>query len=69
APFDAAALAAYLHGAAADRLAASRGVSGLLAGEVAEELPACMEDLRAERGPLGTITESAASTLLPFPNA
>jgi NAD(P)H-hydrate epimerase len=43
---EAAAAAAYLHGAAADRISARRGTSGLLAGELAEELPPTADALR-----------------------
>ncbi|HME68895.1 MAG TPA: NAD(P)H-hydrate dehydratase, partial [Myxococcota bacterium] len=39
APLVAAALGVYLHGFAGDRLAARLGASGVLAGEVARELP------------------------------
>ncbi|NLC71074.1 MAG: NAD(P)H-hydrate dehydratase [Desulfuromonadaceae bacterium] len=46
----AAVLGVYLHGAAADRLAAEKGVAGLRAGEVAAEVPAVMHDLRKGRG-------------------
>lgn len=45
-PGAAATLGAWLHGAAGDRLAARTGPSGVLAGEVADELPAVMEMLR-----------------------
>lgn len=68
-PFEAAALGVYLHGAASDRLAARRGRAGLLAGEIADELPICMEELRTEGGPGGVIPECIESTLLPFPDA
>jgi len=44
--FDAAALAAFVHGAAADRMAAAAGPSGLLAGELARALPGEFESLR-----------------------
>jgi NAD(P)H-hydrate epimerase len=44
---DAAALAAYVHGAAADALACERGDAGLLAGELAQAVPAAVESLRA----------------------
>ncbi len=44
--FEAAALGVYLHGLAADRLAAARGPSGTLAGEVAAALPEAMAWLR-----------------------
>jgi NAD(P)H-hydrate epimerase len=46
APEDAAALAVWLHGFAADRLARTGGDSGLLAGDLAEALPAAAEALR-----------------------
>jgi NAD(P)H-hydrate epimerase len=42
---EAAVLAAYLHGAAADRLACREGCAGLAAGEVAGELAAARYDL------------------------
>jgi NAD(P)H-hydrate epimerase len=42
----AAALGAFLHGFAGDRLAARAGPSGLLAGELARELPAAADALR-----------------------
>jgi NAD(P)H-hydrate epimerase len=45
-PLDAAALAAYVHGAAADRLSREIGAAGLLAGDVARELPATTQELR-----------------------
>ena len=43
----AAALAAFVHGAAADRIAAREGDSGLLAEDLARELPSTSEALRA----------------------
>lgn len=46
APLESAAAAAYLHGLSADRLAARIGAAGLLATEVAHELPAAAEALR-----------------------
>jgi NAD(P)H-hydrate epimerase len=61
----AAGLAAFLHGASADRLAVSRGTSGLLATEIADELPECMQHLREQRGHDESI--SIGSTLLHFP--
>jgi NAD(P)H-hydrate epimerase len=44
--FEAAALAAFVHGAAADRLAATMGDSGLLAGDLARALPTEFDALR-----------------------
>lgn len=46
--FEAAALAVFVHGAAADRLAQRAGASGHLAGEIAREIPAATADLRAD---------------------
>jgi NAD(P)H-hydrate epimerase len=48
-PFDAAALGVWLHGRAGDRLAARRGDAGVLASEIAAELPELCASLR--RGP------------------
>jgi len=64
---DAATLAAFLHGGSADRLAQRRGESGLLAGEIADELPACMQALRRERGQDVRRSIPIGSTLLDFP--
>jgi NAD(P)H-hydrate epimerase len=51
-PLRAAALAAYLPGAAADRIAARRGATGLLASELLPALPAAIAALRdAPPGP------------------
>jgi NAD(P)H-hydrate epimerase len=46
--FEATALAVFIHGAAADRLAKRAGSSGHLAGEIAIEVPAATADLRAD---------------------
>lgn len=48
--FEATALAVFLHGVAADRLAKRAGSSGHLASEVAIEVPAATADLRAALG-------------------
>lgn len=45
--FDAARLGAYLHGLAGDRLARRLGEAGLLARELADELPLAREELRS----------------------
>jgi ADP-dependent NAD(P)H-hydrate dehydratase / NAD(P)H-hydrate epimerase len=45
APIDALASAAFLHGYAADRVAARRGPVGYLAGDVIEEIPAALQSL------------------------
>jgi len=64
---EAAAVAAYVHGRAGDRIAARRGDGGLLAGELAEELPAAMQELR-DRGKEGAGKNGIRpSTLLAFP--
>jgi NAD(P)H-hydrate epimerase len=49
AALEAAALSAWLHGAAADRLAARSGPAGMLATELANELPAAADALRHVR--------------------
>lgn len=46
-PLEAAKLGVYLHGWAADRVAARRGMAGLLATDVIDELPAALRDLGA----------------------
>jgi NAD(P)H-hydrate epimerase len=46
--FEATALAVFLHGAAADRISARSGSSGLLASELAAELPATTDALRED---------------------
>jgi NAD(P)H-hydrate epimerase len=46
APGDAAGVACWLHGAAGERLAATRGEEGLLASEIAEALPGVIEEVR-----------------------
>jgi ADP-dependent NAD(P)H-hydrate dehydratase / NAD(P)H-hydrate epimerase len=58
---EAAALAAWVHGWTGQRLAARRGRSGLLAGELAEALPEAMEALREVR------TGGASGLALSFP--
>ncbi|MEB2343250.1 MAG: NAD(P)H-hydrate dehydratase [Deltaproteobacteria bacterium] len=62
--FESAVLGAWLHGQAGDRLSARRGRAGVLAGEVAAELPEAIEALRrgAAEG-RGT----GAALALPFP--
>jgi hydroxyethylthiazole kinase-like uncharacterized protein yjeF len=45
-PLDAACLAVYLHGAAADAVAARRGQVGLLAGDLLDELPPTLDRLQ-----------------------
>jgi len=47
-PFEVAALAAYVHGAASDRLAARHGPAGLLAEDLARELPDTLAALGRE---------------------
>jgi NAD(P)H-hydrate epimerase len=48
--FEAAALAAFVHGAAADRIALRTGAAGLLASELAAELPETAQRLRQAAG-------------------
>ena len=66
APVAAGALGAWLHGAAGDSLSAAQGAAGLLAGELADALPATLRDLREARsdGP-----DAVASLLLDLPDA
>ena len=59
---EAAALAAYVHGAAADRLAACRGSAGTLAGELAAALPATLHALAQSRE-----TRAEAFDVIAFP--
>jgi NAD(P)H-hydrate epimerase len=47
-PFEAACLGGTLHGMAGARLRARRGVDGILASEIADELPRVLRSLRAE---------------------
>ncbi len=70
APFEAATLGVYLHGLAADELALRRGNSGLLAHEIADELPALCASLRAQptSSPLPDTSERSRALLLRFPN-
>src|SRR4029077_7536154 len=51
APFDAAALAVFAHGAAGDAVAARRGEVGLLAGDLLDELPATVAALQGAARP------------------
>lgn len=44
---EAATVGAYMHGLAGDRLAESMGMDGVLAGDLADELPKVQKDLRA----------------------
>jgi NAD(P)H-hydrate epimerase len=74
-PLEAAALAAYVHGAASERLAREIGSSGLLAGDLATEVPATAEALRRmasaipEGGTAGGGEGSGSSLTLAFPGA
>jgi NAD(P)H-hydrate epimerase len=60
--FEAATLGAWLHGFAGDRLTARRGCSGVLASEVAAELPEACEALREQGG-----VAEQCGVALPFP--
>jgi NAD(P)H-hydrate epimerase len=61
--FEAAALAAWVHGAASDALARDTGPSGLLAGDLAHAIPAAVAALRTELGSEG----GDAGLVVPFP--
>ena len=64
---ESAAAAAYLHGASADRLAARRGRAGLLAEDVAHELPAAAEALRVRVEEANDFAGEGQGLALPFP--
>jgi ADP-dependent NAD(P)H-hydrate dehydratase / NAD(P)H-hydrate epimerase len=51
APFDAAVLGVFAHGAAADAVAARQGEVGLLAGDIAAEIPATLARLQTSGRP------------------
>ena len=51
APFDAAVLGVFAHGAAADAIAARQGEVGLLAGDLLAELPSTFARLQAAARP------------------
>jgi NAD(P)H-hydrate epimerase len=75
----AAALAAYVHGAGADRLSREKGEGGVLASEIADALPTTIMELRREtRAPGRRFSDEAdlegesrerdgCALLLPFP--
>jgi NAD(P)H-hydrate epimerase len=74
--WDAAAIAAWVHGDAGDRLARRAGHSGLLAGELADAVPLSCESLRRDSRALCEAPDVEAearreergfSFLLPFP--
>jgi NAD(P)H-hydrate epimerase len=65
---DAGPLAAWLHGAAGDRIARRQGDAGLLASELADALPAALRDLR-EAAPDEPHRAPASGLLLDFPGA
>jgi NAD(P)H-hydrate epimerase len=66
-PLDAAALAAFVHGAAADRMAAGGASSGLLAGDLAGELPPEFAALRADAEIAAGDVDGERSLALSFP--
>ncbi len=65
--FEAAALAAFVHGLAADRIAARTGDSGLLAVDLARELPATTAALRAEAAAASGSLAPRARLAVDFP--
>jgi NAD(P)H-hydrate epimerase len=71
AALEAAALGAWLHGAAADRLAERSGPAGALATDLANELPAAADALRSSSGEGGGVGRSerghVGPALLSFP--
>jgi len=67
APLEAAALAVFVHGHAADRLAERHGDAGTLAGDLAAELPATMDALRRHAAEVLTGEQMGAALAVPFP--
>jgi len=65
--FEAAALAAFVHGAAADRIAAATGSSGLVAGDLARALPSEFAGLRAEAREAGADQSPGRRLAISFP--
>ena len=65
--FDAGALGAFLHGWAADRLAGRLGNTGVLAGDLAAEIPAALSSLRDALGGTGGRPLLGGSDGIPFP--
>ncbi|MFP6624439.1 MAG: NAD(P)H-hydrate dehydratase, partial [Myxococcota bacterium] len=65
---EAAGLAAWVHGDAADRLAAVSGEAGILASEIADAVPAAMAALRRSVGaaPLSGVAESGEGFAIPM---
>ena len=68
-PLEGAAAAAYLHGASSDRLALRIGGAGLLAADVAHELPAAAEALRQRVRAAGRSAARGDELALPFPGS
>jgi NAD(P)H-hydrate epimerase len=64
APLEAAAVAAWVHGAAADRLAEQTGAAGALASEVADRVPETVAALRTHAG--GAIPEVGVGLAVPL---
>jgi len=65
--FEAAALAAFLHGEAGDRLAERLGDSGVLAGELLSEIPAATASLREAAQHALETPEAGAELAIAFP--
>jgi NAD(P)H-hydrate epimerase len=65
--FEAGALGAFIHGWAADRLAVRFGSSGVLAGDLAAEIPAAMTSLRESLTEMGAAPVLGGSDGIAFP--
>ncbi len=65
---EAAGLAAWVHGDAADRLAAASGEAGILASEIADAVPAAVAALRRSvgAGPMSGVAESGEGFAIPM---
>jgi NAD(P)H-hydrate epimerase len=63
----AAALAAWVHGAAADRLAREIGISGVMASQIADRVPEAVDELRERAGEAGAVPIVEAGVGLAVP--
>jgi NAD(P)H-hydrate epimerase len=67
APFEAGALGAFVHGLASDRLALRCGASGVLAGDLAAEIPAAVASLRESSSDTAPVLGGSDGMAFPEP--
>lgn len=67
--FEAAACAVYVHGAASDGLAARQGSAGILAGDLAEAVPATLQAMRGRAAETQDSDGWGEALALPFPGS